>query len=303
MSNQLREALVIARAGLVWYQENYPETFSECDNEALEQIDAALASQAQQDKEANSNRLTDAQIEDIGKEILNHGTHEWEGLQPWVYVFARRIASVSEQLLGNLEEFKLSEAQQDHIPDGGKMVQSQEQQTESKPVAWGYAWQCKSVGDWRIEKLGEGCIPPKDTLALYALPPASQVQQESKELGHSYGIVDPDYARIYTQSRIIAWQYGYSCLMHGSFTRDLDLLLVPWEESARDNHDQLLKLIADACGLQFKDGEKEIYKAKVDWTTKPHGRKSCSLFFKEARDRRWIDIAVLPVIPPAPEGE
>lgn len=57
---------------------------------------------------------------------------------------------------------------------------SQAQQTESKPVAWGYAWQCKSVGDWRIEKLGEGCIPPKDTLALYALPPASQVQQESQ---------------------------------------------------------------------------------------------------------------------------
>jgi len=45
MSNKLREALVIARAGLVWYQENYRETFSECDYEALEQIDAALASQ------------------------------------------------------------------------------------------------------------------------------------------------------------------------------------------------------------------------------------------------------------------
>lgn len=47
---------------------------------------------------------------------------------------------------------------------------SQEQQTESKLVAWGYAWECKSVGDWRIEKLGEGCIPPKDTLALYTAP-------------------------------------------------------------------------------------------------------------------------------------
>lgn len=142
-----------------------------------------------------------------------------------------------------------------------------------------------------------GC--PTAKTGIYAVPLA---QQESKELGQPYGIVDPDYARIYTQSRIIAWQYGYSCLMHGSFTRDLDLLLVPWEESARDNHDQLLKLIADACGLQFKDGEKEIYKAKVDWTNKPHGRKSCSLFFKESRDRRWIDIAVLPVSPPAQEG-
>jgi len=52
-------------------------------------------------------------------------------------------------------------------------IASQAQQ-ESKPVAWGYAWQCKSMGDWRIEKLGEGCIPPKDTLALYVIPPAPE---------------------------------------------------------------------------------------------------------------------------------
>lgn len=43
-----------------------------------------------------------------------------------------------------------------------------------------------------------------------------------------FGIIDPDYARIYSQVRIIAWQYGYSCSAQGSFTRDLDLLLVPW---------------------------------------------------------------------------
>lgn len=43
-------------------------------------------------------------------------------------------------------------------------------------------------------------------------------------------IADPDYARIFTQARILAWQYGYACLAHGSFTRDLDLLLVPWAD-------------------------------------------------------------------------
>lgn len=53
-----------------------------------------------------------------------------------------------------------------------RLAASQVQQTESKLVAWGYAWECKSVGDWRIEKLGEGCIPPKDTLALYTTPEA-----------------------------------------------------------------------------------------------------------------------------------
>lgn len=195
-------------------------------------------------------------------------------------------------------------------PIGKQVLQSQAQQP-TKPFAWMQLVDgepLRSVALFEREKQGmEDHIKltyPDLKISWIELftAPASQAQQESKELGHPYGIVDPDYARIYTQSRIIAWQYGYSCLMHGSFTRDLDLLLVPWEESARDNHDQLLKLIADACGLQFKDGEKEIYKAKVDWTNKPHGRKSCSLFFKEARDRRWIDIAVLPVSPPAPEG-
>lgn len=112
--------------------------------------------------------------------------------------------------------------------------------------------------------------------------------------GLPYGIIDPDYARVYTQARIVAWQYGYACVMHGSFTRDLDLLLVPWEDRAYENHDQLLKLIAQACDLRFRDGVEDIIKAKPEYTTKPHGRKSCSLFFTEPADRRWVDISILP---------
>jgi hypothetical protein len=112
--------------------------------------------------------------------------------------------------------------------------------------------------------------------------------------GLPYGIIDPDYARVYTQARIIAWQYGYACVMHGSFTRDLDLLLVPWAGHAGPNHDQLLKLIAQACGLRFRDGEEDIYKSKADWTDKPHGRKACSLFFPQFGDQRWVDISIIP---------
>ncbi len=106
-------------------------------------------------------------------------------------------------------------------------------------------------------------------------------------------ILDPDYARIFTQARIIAWQYGYACVMHGSFTRDLDLLLVPWEDRAASNHDQLIKMIAEAGELKFRDG-KEILESTVDWSEKPHGRKACSLFFPAFHDRRWIDISVMP---------
>lgn len=48
--------------------------------------------------------------------------------------------------------------------------------------------------------------------------------------GPAYGIIDPDYARIFTVARLLAWQEGYALAMHGSFTRDLDLLAVPWTD-------------------------------------------------------------------------
>lgn len=113
--------------------------------------------------------------------------------------------------------------------------------------------------------------------------------------GAPYGIIDPDYARVYTQARIIAWQYGYACVMHGSFTRDLDLLLVPWEGRARDNRDQLLKLIAQACDLRFRDGKEDIYKSVPDFTDKPHGRTACSLYFRKFGDPRWVDFSFMPI--------
>ena len=48
MSNEkMREALVAARAGLVWYIESYPQAANGCDDEMLEQIDSALAQQSE----------------------------------------------------------------------------------------------------------------------------------------------------------------------------------------------------------------------------------------------------------------
>ena len=107
-------------------------------------------------------------------------------------------------------------------------------------------------------------------------------------------ILDPDYARIYTQARVIAWSYGYTCAAIGSYTRDLDLLLVPWTEQASGDHDQLLKLIAQSCGLRFRDGQEDVLMSKPDYTDKPHGRKACSLFFPGPYDRRWVDIGIMP---------
>lgn len=107
-------------------------------------------------------------------------------------------------------------------------------------------------------------------------------------------ILDPDYARIFTQARIIAWQYGYACVAHGSYTRDLDLLLVPWTESAHGTQDQLAKLVAQSGGLVFRDRKEDIFDSALDWTQQPHGRRTITLFFPEFHDRRWVDLSIMP---------
>lgn len=107
-------------------------------------------------------------------------------------------------------------------------------------------------------------------------------------------ILDPDYARIFTQARIIAWQYGYACSLHGSFTRDLDLLLVPWTDQARGNFEQMIRLLAESCDDVLKEPEGEYGSLKEHFTKKPHGRLAYSLHFKKFGDRRWVDISIMP---------
>lgn len=115
--------------------------------------------------------------------------------------------------------------------------------------------------------------------------------------------IDPDYGRIYTKLHCIARGYGFACVLHGSCTRDLDLLLVPWEPHAsNDRAEQIMRLLAQSEGLRFRDGVDDPIKAKVDWTEKPHGRRAVSLYFPGFGDPRWIDISVMPAIPIAAEG-
>lgn len=122
----------------------------------------------------------------------------------------------------------------------------------------------------------------------------SATEQPQPE-GLPWGIIDPDYARIFTRARIVAWQYGFALLMHGSFTRDLDLLLVPWEDRASDKMAELVvKRIANECKLKLRDTPDEAA-ARL----KPHGRKAYTLFLPDD-NVRWVDLSVMPC-GPAPE--
>ena len=55
----------------------------------------------------------------------------------------------------------------------------QPQVVEQEPSsAFAYAWKCKAVGDWRIEKLKDGCIAPSGTISLFTHPPKVQVLEQ-----------------------------------------------------------------------------------------------------------------------------
>jgi hypothetical protein len=100
----------------------------------------------------------------------------------------------------------------------------------------------------------------------------------------AYGIIDPDYAKAFSIIRIVAWQYGYAAAMHGSFTRDLDVLLVPWTDRAIEAL-WIVKQCADRTELVLKTDEP---------TSKPHGRQTWTLLYPGFKDPRWIDLSVMP---------
>ncbi|MCY1644771.1 hypothetical protein [Methylorubrum sp. SL192] len=103
-------------------------------------------------------------------------------------------------------------------------------------------------------------------------------------MGEHYGIIDPDYARVFTKARVIAWQKGYAIMMHGSFTRDLDLIAVPWTDAACEP-EHLMRRIADAADLKAVSDEPGH---------KPHGRLAWTLLFQSFGDPRFIDLSVMP---------
>lgn len=108
-----------------------------------------------------------------------------------------------------------------------------------------------------------------------------------------FGIIDPDYARIYTKARIIAWTYGYACCVHGSFTRDLDLVLVPWTDGAKQNLDQVVTHLASVCDLR-------IYGAPSE---KPHGRRAWTLLLPGFGECRWVDLSAFAPVQEARGGD
>ncbi len=118
-----------------------------------------------------------------------------------------------------------------------------------------------------------------------AMDEAAHTLLEEQPTGQVYGIIDPDYGRFYTMIRKLAWEEGYAIGLHGSFTRDLDLIAVPWEQG-NHNPDKLIARIVQATGLNNLHSNPG---------TKPYGRLVWTLTLPDFGDPRFIDLSILPI--------
>jgi hypothetical protein len=92
------------------------------------------------------------------------------------------------------------------------------------------------------------------------------------------GIVKPIHAKPSLYSfyfeliKEIGLKYGYNIVLHGSMSRDLDLIAIPWEEIIGDK-EQMINDISEAIGGSILMQNRSIDNIKGDrFGIKPHGR-------------------------------
>ena len=92
------------------------------------------------------------------------------------------------------------------------------------------------------------------------------------------------YAALYPKLRQVARKHGYALTLHGSLTKDLDVVAVPWVEGATDPLVLVRALTEIAHGL-VQNGA---------GITCPHGRHAWTIFLGSTGG--YIDLSVMPRI-------
>lgn len=101
------------------------------------------------------------------------------------------------------------------------------------------------------------------------------------------------YALCYYELKEIAARCGYNLVLHGSLSRDMDLIAIPWVEAVT-HVDTMIKLLADYLGGSIME---QSEKSKHCF---PHGRMSYIINLNRTRDKDgndkqyYLDISVMP---------
>lgn len=97
------------------------------------------------------------------------------------------------------------------------------------------------------------------------------------------------YGALYPELREAARHHGYALAVHGSLTKDLDVVAVPWTEDAADNV-TLARAVCEAAGGFFTGGR----------DVGPHGRLRYTIHL--GKTGGYVDLSVMPRLVPPPAG-
>ena len=101
------------------------------------------------------------------------------------------------------------------------------------------------------------------------------------------------YETLIVALRYVAYRCGYALATHGSLKRDIDLVAVPWRDSAVDAHHLagMLRMAAEAIvgTAREREGDKNP-------TEKPCGRLAWSFYLTHDDRGPYLDVSVMPIV-------
>lgn len=111
------------------------------------------------------------------------------------------------------------------------------------------------------------------------------------------------YAQCYKGLHRIARRCGYNLLLHGSMSRDMDLVAVPWVECPL-SHLELIELFCDWLGaVKYDESDLDRKKLLYCYNVLPGGRSSYVINLNRGgkyngyKDEQWyLDISITPLV-------
>ncbi len=117
-------------------------------------------------------------------------------------------------------------------------------------------------------------------------------------------MIPPYYAILYTKLDRVVQRHGWGLGIHGSLTRDLDLILIPWTADA-EHEDRVIDAVRLFVEGQYitnlrKKNNKKYGSSQKDGLAhyaveqKPHGRRAISIYI--GASGYYLDISIMPRI-------
>jgi hypothetical protein len=116
---------------------------------------------------------------------------------------------------------------------------------------------------------------------------------------HDFGSLVCIYAQLLPRIREAGKRLGYAIAIHGTMTRDFDLLAVPWTDDAAEPTELVEEVRAAVDGYVIGD-LKNRGKIDAEPTRQPHGRLSWNIVWG---GKPFIDLSVMPKLAANAKGD